>query len=90
MGDGTFVITGLQAGANVAFNSLGGADYNAIAITSAARAQRDNPGRRHVRRCEHFAIGVFGFFTASAGDPIDLSFDVTATELRRGYLDRHD
>ncbi len=80
MGDGTFVITGLAAGANVSFDT-GGVDYNAISITNAAGVLNPaTPSTTDTFSGQSFAIGEFGYFTAAAGSPIDMSFGVTGTD----------
>jgi hypothetical protein len=76
MGDGTFVITGLAAGANVSFDT-GGADYDAISITNATGESNPNGG---TFSGQSFAVGAFGYFTAAAGDPIHLNYDLQVTD----------
>jgi hypothetical protein len=76
MGDGTFVITGLAAGANVSFDT-GGTDYNAISITNATGEANPNGG---TFSGQSFAVGAFGYFTAAAGDPVNLNYDLQVTD----------
>jgi hypothetical protein len=76
MGDGTFVITGLAAGANVSFDT-GGADYDAISITNATGQANPNGG---TFSGQSFAVGAFGYFTAAAGDPVHLNYDLQVTD----------
>ena len=79
MGDGTFVITGLAAGANVTFDT-NGVDYNAMSVTSAVGVDNPNVPGTNLFTGQDFAIGEFGFFTEQAGEPIEVSYDLTITD----------
>jgi len=76
MPDGSVVITGLEAGAIVSFDT-NGAPYNAIGITDAAGVANPNGG---TFSGDDFALGNFGYGAAGIGQDIDMSFGVTATD----------
>ena len=80
MGDGTFVITGLEEGDNVAFDT-NGVEFNALSITSADGVlNTTTPAPADTFLGADFAVGEFGFSSATQGDPLDLTFGVTATD----------
>ena len=78
MGDGTFVITGLEAGDTVSFETVGDAPFNAVEIESAVGLVNPDDGTEFFGA--PFALGEFGFTSETQGAPIDMSFDVTATD----------
>ncbi len=80
MGDGSFVITGLDAGDKVTFDT-NGVPFNAVVITSAADVLNTfTPAPADTFGGAHFSVGAFGFHTASSGHPIGLTLGVTATD----------
>jgi hypothetical protein len=78
MGDGTIVITGLDAGAHVEFETLNGEVFNAVELVNATDII--NPDTDDPFGGDDFALGEFGFTSETAGSDIGLSFDVTAED----------
>jgi VCBS repeat-containing protein len=73
--DGSVTFTGIQQGDQYGIET--GTDFNAVAVTSLP-AGVGPVG--NVSSTNSFDLGVFSIGQVDTGDPIDLSFDVTATD----------
>ncbi|MBA4764271.1 MAG: tandem-95 repeat protein [Erythrobacter sp.] len=79
MGDGYFVLTGIDAGDNIYLEGV--TDFNQLQITNASgELNPDTPAPGDTFGGTSFSIGAFGYDASQAGSPIDLSFDVLATD----------
>jgi len=77
MADGSVVVSGLAPGASVEFETIGDVAFNAYSVTNANGVANPNGG---TFTSDAFALGVFGFNSETQGNPIDMSFDVTASD----------
>jgi hypothetical protein len=76
--DGSVVITGLSAGAQITFQTVNDEPFNAVEIVNVN--SETNPATNQDWGGADFVVGEFGFTTVTEGSNIDLSFDVTAED----------
>jgi predicted Fe-Mo cluster-binding NifX family protein len=81
LADGSVVVSGLAAGASVEFQTTGDVPFNAYSITNANGVLNTaTPAPGDTFTSDAFAIGVFGFNSETQGNPINMEFDVLATD----------
>ncbi|MGD8311582.1 MAG: type I secretion C-terminal target domain-containing protein, partial [Gammaproteobacteria bacterium] len=80
MGDGTFVITGLVVGDVVDFSAVGTFEATVMDNADGEAIPDPDPGDPTTFSSSPFALGAFGYDSATEGDEIDLSFNVLASD----------